>query len=506
MGPLARTTGGLVRGSEGGVAGIAAFRGIPYAAPPVGPLRLRPPQPAPAWDGERDASRSGPVAPQRPGPLERTFGGYGDLHEDCLTVNVWSPAFDRCEDGSEVDGSRPVLVWIHGGAFTTGTGGVPWYDGSRLAARGDVVVVTLNYRLGALGFLHLGDLGGEAWAGSGNTGILDQIAALRWVRQNIAGFGGDPGRVTVFGESAGAFSIATMLAMPAAAGLFERAILQSGGGTFVQDRATATALATDVLDELGVPHDDLARLADVPVDDVLDAQAAAGGRRGGVGLAFMPVVDGATLPVPPEAALAAGSARGIGVLAGTNRDEMRLFSAVAPDAFTAADDEVVVRKVAAIPDVGHEAALAIVAAYRHCSPELSATDLHVAIHTDHAFRRPAQRLCALQAEHATAWSYWFTWASPIFGGWLGSYHGLEIPFAFDNLGQPNVELMTGGGALQELADAMADAWLAFARDGDPGWPAYDPYGSRTTMRFDLPPEIISDPEPDLREAWESIGL
>lgn len=513
MGPLVRTTGGLVRGVAGGVAGTTAFRGIPYAAPPLGPLRLRPPQPAPAWEGERDGSRAGAVAPQRPGPLERTFGGYGHLGEDCLTANVWSPAFDAAgadgDGGSEVavvDGTRPVLVWIHGGAFTTGTGAIAWYDGSRLAARGDVVVVTFNYRLGALGFLHLGDIGGEAWAGSGNTGLLDQMAALRWVRANGASFGGDPDRITVFGESAGAMSIAALLGMPEASGLFRRAILQSGAGTFVQSRSTATALAADVLGELGIPHDDLSRLADVPLDDILDAQTAAGGRKGGVGLAFLPVVDGATLPARPEAALAGGAASDVPVLVGTNRDEMRLFSAVAPDAFAAADDDAVVRHVAAIPDVGSEAAPGIVAAYRRRWPDLSPTDLHVTIHTDHAFRRPAQRLAALQAEHAGAWSYWFTWASPIFGGWLGSFHGLEIPFVFDNLAQPMVDLMTGGGDhLQPLADAMADAWLAFARDGDPGWPRYDPAG-RATKRFDLPPETITEPDPDLRGAWESIGL
>lgn len=520
MGPLVRTTGGLVRGTAGGVAGTTAFRGIPYAAPPLGPLRLRPPRPAPAWEGERDGSRAGAVAPQRPGPLERTFGGYGHLGEDCLTANVWSPAFGTAADtegegeggsgggngAAVVDGTRPVLVWIHGGAFTTGTGAIAWYDGSRLAARGDVVVVTFNYRLGALGFLHLGDLGGEAWAGSGNTGLLDQVAALRWVRANAASFGGDPNRVTVFGESAGAMSIAALLAMPDASGLFQRAILQSGAGTFVQDRGTATALAADVLGELGIPQNDLWRLADVPLDDVLDAQTAAGGRKGGVGLAFLPVVDGATLPARPEAALAAGAAHDVPVLVGTNRDEMRLFSAVAPDAFAADDDDAVVRHVAAIPDVGAEAAPGIVAAYRRRWPDLSPTDLHVAIHTDHAFRRPAQRLATLQAGHARAWSYWFTWASPIFGGWLGSYHGLEIPFVFDNLAQPKVDLMTGGGDLQPLADAMADAWLAFARDGDPGWPPYEADGTRATMRFDLPPETIADPDPDLRRAWESIGL
>ena len=501
MAAVVRTTAGMVQGVDAGLPGITAFRGIPYAAPPVGPLRLRPPQPPAPWPGVRDAGAAGPVAPQRPGPLERTFGGYGRMDEECLTVNLWTP-------GADPDAGRPVLVWVHGGAFTTGTGTMPWYDGSRLAARGDVVVVTFNYRLGALGFLHLGDLGGEAWAGSGNTGLLDQVAALRWVRENVAGFGGNPERVTVFGESAGAMSIATLLAMPEAGGLCQRAILQSGAGTFVQDRATATELAVDVLDELGVPHRDLSRLAEVPLEAVLDAQAVAGGRRSGVGLAFVPVVDGATLPATPEAALAAGAGAGVAVLAGTNRDEMRLFSAVAPEAFTVDDDAGVLQKVADIPDVGPAGAAQVVAAYRRHWPDLSPTDLHVTVHTDHAFRRPVQRLAALQAAAgAGAWLYWFTWASPIFGGWLGSYHGLEIPFVFDNLGQPNVELMTGGGDhLQALSDAMADAWIGFARDGDPGWRPYDPAGDRATMRFDLPSETIADPDPDLREAWESIGL
>ena len=507
MGPVVRTAAGLVRGAPGALPGVTVFRGVPYAAPPIGPQRLRPPRPPPPWDGVRDGGAPGAVAPQRPGPLERTFGGYGPMGEDCLTVNVWTMALDaRSGEPAAPDATRPVLVWIHGGAFTTGTGAISWYDGSRLAARGDVVVVTFNYRLGALGFLHLGDLGGEGWAGSGNAGLLDQITALRWVRRNIAAFGGDPDRVTVFGESAGAFSIACLLAMPEAAGLFRRAILQSGGGTFVQDRETATALAVDVLDELGVPHGDLARLAEVPVGAVLDAQTAAGGRRGGVGLAFMPVVDGATLPAHPERALAQGSSAGVDVLTGTNRDEMRLFSAVAPDAFAVDDDDGVRRKVAAIPDVGPQAAASLVAAYRRHWPDLSPTDLHVAIHTDHAFRRPAQRLAALQAEHARAWSYWFTWASPIFGGWLGSFHGLEIPFVFDNLDTPKVELMTGGGDLQALADAMAHAWLGFAGHGDPGWPAFEPTGQRITMRFDLPSEVVADPDADLRRAWEAVGL
>lgn len=501
MRPLVRTTAGLVRGTAGLAEGVSAFWGIPYAAPPIGPLRLRPPQPPVPWEGEREAVGPGPVAAQRQGPLERAFGGYGEVDEDCLTMNVWTP-------GAEPEARRPVLVWFHGGSFTTGTGSIPWYDGSRLAARGDVVVVTFNYRLGALGFLHLGDLGGEAWAGSGNCGLLDQVGALRWVRANVATFGGDPERVTVFGESAGAMSIASLLAMPEAAGLFSRAILQSGAGTFVQDRATATALAADVLAELGVPHGDLHRLAEVPVEAVLDAQAVGGGRRAGVGLAFMPVVDGATLPARPEAALAAGSAAGVSVLVGTTRDEMRLFSAVAPDAFAAEDEATLLRHVAAIPDVGPVGAATVVGAYRRRWPGLPPTDLHVIIHTDHAFRRPAQRLATLQVEAgAEAWSYWFTWASPILGGLLGSYHGLEIPFVFDNLDRPGIEMLTGGGGhLQPLADRMADAWLGFARDGDPGWPAYEPAGDRSTMRFDLPPELLTDPDPDLRVAWESIGL
>lgn len=233
------------------------------------------------------------------------------------------------------------------------------------------------------------------------------------------------------------------------------------------------------------------------MEAVLDAQAVGGGRRAGVGLAFMPVVDGATLPARPEAALAAGSAAGVSVLVGTTRDEMRLFSAVAPGAFAAEDEATLLRHVAAIPDVGPVGAATVVGAYRRRWPGLPPTDLHVIIHTDHAFRRPAQRLATLQVEAgAEAWSYWFTWASPILGGLLGSYHGLEIPFVFDNLDRPGIEMLTGGGGhLQPLADRMADAWLGFARDGDPGWPAYEPAGDRSTMRFDLPPSCSPIPIP-----------
>ncbi|MGH2586914.1 MAG: carboxylesterase/lipase family protein, partial [Dehalococcoidia bacterium] len=220
MAPVVRTPYGQVAGEQRD--GVTVFRGIPYARAPLGELRFRAPQPPEPWSDVRDATRFGPIAMQNPSPMDTIFGAVQRpaMSEDCLSLNVWTPGLD--------DGRRPVMVWIHGGAFVGGSGSTPWYDGTAFASRGDVVVVTLNYRLGALGFLHLADLGGDAFAGSGNVGILDQVAALRWVRESIAAFGGDPENVTVFGQSAGARSIATMMSMPNPRGLFDKAILQSG--------------------------------------------------------------------------------------------------------------------------------------------------------------------------------------------------------------------------------------------------------------------------------------
>ena len=502
---MVETAAGRVQGTVGPRSQV--FRGIPFAAPPLGRRRWRPPQPVAPWTGVREATSFGPVAIQRPGPVEQALGSLGgDISEDCLYLNVWTPAADASK--------RPVLVWVHGGGYIGGSGSTSWYDGGRLSQLGDAVIVTFNYRLGVLGFLHLADLCGEGWASSGNCGILDQAAALRWVQENISGFGGDPGNVTVFGESAGAFSIATLLAVPAAAGLFHRAILQSGSTTNVHNRDAASALAVDLLGELGIDASRLHRtgghagvpdLVDVPADTLLDVQSAAGERHAPFGLAYTPVVDHVSLPVHPQDAVEAGSSHRVPIITGTNRDEMRLFMVMDPKAFEV-DEEELVQRVGALPGVGIDRAPDLVADYRRMSPDVSASNLLGDIETDYVFRIPAIRHAdANAATGVPTWMYWFTWATPAFGGALGSCHAVEVPFVFDALDRPGVDFLTGDGPDRRgLSDAITSAWLGFARSGDPGWPAYDPGNARVTQRFDASSEALTDPAKSIRQAWDGI--
>ncbi len=392
MDVLVETRRGRVRGLAEG--GLAVFRGIPYARPPIGPRRFGPPGPPEAWTGTHDATRFGPSAPQNGaliGPIMSL--GIGRTSEDCLYLNIWTPAADRRR--------RPVLVWIHGGAFLLGSGSQMLYDGAALARRGDVVVVTINYRLGAFGFLRLRDRFGQRLPATGNEGLLDQVAALTWVREEIEAFGGDPGQVTIFGESAGSMSCATLLGLPRAHGLFHRAILQSGGANFVWPREIATELSDHVLSELGVSSPEALqalgadRILEVQrrffgdlllgEDHVLGGLSATGQRVAGAmflglslaqrrfsrltaplarglvdalkrrgrrrtagpadamaplrrlrtqGLPFQPVVDGEVLPDDPLVTIDAGAARHVPLLIGTNLDEAKLFAPLDPEAAT----------------------------------------------------------------------------------------------------------------------------------------------------------------------------
>src|SRR5690348_10697779 len=300
---LVETRRGRVRGQA--EAGLAVFRGLPYARPPVGPLRFAPPEPPPAWTGTRDATRFAPSASQNGALIGPVMSlGIGRTAEDCLYLNVWTPAADRRR--------RPVMVWIHGGAFVLGSGSQMLYDGATLARRGDVVVVTINYRLGAFGFLRLCERFGQRLPATGNEGLLDQIAALEWVRDEIAAFGGDPGNVTLFGESAGAMSVATLLGTPRARGLFRRAILQSGAANFVRSAERADAVTASLLERLGISRTDAPRLRDVPAAALLEAQQQVllgGGSDGRMALPFAPVVDGDLLAEHPLDAIRAGLSR-----------------------------------------------------------------------------------------------------------------------------------------------------------------------------------------------------
>jgi para-nitrobenzyl esterase len=508
--PEATTTSGRVRGRRL-PDGVLRFAGIPFAAPPVGERRFRPPAPPDRWRGTRDATTFGPTAPQNPSATELMAGG-GRRHpasEDCLTLNVWTPALD--------DGGRPVMVWIHGGAFTTGSGGVPWYHGTRLAHRGDVVVVTVNYRLGAFGFLHLEEVLGEKYAGSGNLGLLDQVAALEWVRDNINGFGGDPARVTVFGESAGGMSVASLLAMPAAAGLFHRAIAQSGAGHNVSTVERATRVAEDMLTELG----GAAELLDAPVEAILAAQHTIAQRltsaalarkvppRDALALPFQPVVDGTTLATRPVDAVAAGAAATIPLLAGNTAEEWRLFHLMSQ---LQIDDDRLRRAAAWL--VGADGAEALIDTYRLALPDGGAEDVWVAMSTDWVFRIPAVRLAEAHAKAAnepSTYLYEFAYRSTAFGGVLGASHVVDVPFVFDNLDQPGVELFLGplDGPAHRLAAVTSGAWLAFARSGRPahdGLPDWAPYTAerRATMVLDADRCMLADdPRAAERVVWDA---
>ena len=493
--------------------GLTVFRGVPYARPPVGVLRLRAPRPPEPWAGVRDASRLGCSAWQNASVLGPMIGfDVGEMSEDCLFLNIWTPACDGAR--------RPVLVWIHGGAFILGSSSQSLYDGATMARRGDVVVVTLNYRLGSLGFLHLRDVCGDALPATGNEGILDQIAALAWVRDEIAAFGGDPGNVTLFGESAGSISVATLLGTPRAQGLFRRAILQSGAANFVASREQA-ALVTDTflraLDLTPSPH--VARaLQEMPAAKMMGAQqqtflALQARTRG---LPFAPTLDGEVLPRHPFEAIRDGSAKDVAVLVGTNLDEMKLFGLMDPEARTLDDAKLLKRCERAIP--GNNPAgvsRARVAIDTYCRARAgrgeptAPPDLWFAIDSDRAFRYPAMLLAEMQRTHQPhTYAYLFTWPSPFLEGVLGACHALELPFVFGTLADPLLANFSGSGpGADALAERIQDAWLAFARVSDPAhpgigsWPAYDAE-RRATMLLGCECRVENAPREEERQVWE----
>lgn len=487
--------------------GILCFKGIPYAAPPVGPLRFKPPTKAASWSGVRDATQFGSRAMQKEGaialaPAIREV--YADpepqpVSENCLVLNVWTPALD---DG----GDRPVMVWLHGGAFISGNGGQPRLDGTKLAAKGNVVVVTLNHRLGAFGYLHLAQIGGADYAQSGNVGMLDIVAALGWVRDNIAKFGGDPDNVTIFGESGGGAKSCMLMAMPSAQGLFHKAIVQSGPSVETMDAATATDTARQMMKELGAAS--VADLVAAPAERLLAAQNAVLARISAMSFAnrrkqgFNPVIDGAVLPGGPFAPAAPAISKNIPLIIGTNKDEMNSFFGMAPWAEGLTEDKV--------PDVARQflgdRTAEIVAAYRAAEPNASPRDLVLRIATDQSMRMPSLTIADRRvAQHgAPTYVYLFTWETPVVQGKLGSCHALEIPFVFDNLDKTR---LTGDAPTRGvLAEAMSRAWIEFAYKDDPNhggiphWSAYDS-AARPTMIFDLQCRVENDPLGAERRAW-----
>ncbi|HEY6294950.1 MAG TPA: carboxylesterase family protein, partial [Streptosporangiaceae bacterium] len=408
--------------------------------------------------------------------------------DDCLNLNVWTP-----DPGGS---GLPVMVWIHGGAFVNGSAAVPDYAGDRFARDG-VVCVTINYRLGCDGFLLLDDA-------TPNRGLLDQIAALEWVQENIAAFGGDPGQVTIFGESAGAMSVTTLLSMPRAAGLFRRAIPQSGAGHHALPAETARIITAELARRLGVAPT-LEAFAAVPVDRLVATQFQLSGdlamnpdpgrwrEVSANAMAFEPVVDGEILPARPIDGIAAGNGRGVDLLVGTNRDENRMF--LVPTGVVDFIDDASLALVTG--GLGLDAAG--LAVYRSGTP--SAGDALADVMTDWFFRVPAIRLA--ERHHGAAHMYEFAWPTPVFGGRLGACHALEIGFVFDTLDVEGGDVLYGSSPPAELAATMHRAWVDFARSGRPGWDAYDPQ-TRATMTFDVDSAVDHDPRAEKRILWDGI--
>jgi para-nitrobenzyl esterase len=496
---------GRLRGEAGD--GVTVFRGIPYAAPPVGDLRFRPPAPPTPWDGVRDAVAFGAIGLQVPTPLEVQQGRM-DLpqDEDCLFLNVWTPACD--------DARRPVLLWIHGGAWLNGTGAAHWFDGTSFARRHDIVVVTINYRLDVFGWLHLGALSADE-PDSGNCGLLDQVAALRWVHDHIAAFGGDPGTVTIAGESAGSMSVATLMATPAAEGLFHRAVMQSGVGVSHTTTERAAAVTEQILHHAGISADGdaVAALRALPADGLLDAY---------LGLLMAdplllapeqlemvlgPVVGTPSLPRTPVDATRAGASAGIPVLVGTDEHEMEIMQLNVPT-FYELDETELERRFRSVFGTAAEHASAM---YREAAKETVGRPWTV-VDTDRLFRVPSIELAQDREPHgASTWMYLWRWRSLACDGGLGAVHTVEIPFVFNTLQTAPGLAITGdpSPSAQDLADAVHATWAQFIRHGDPNggglpeWPRYD-RARRATMIIDVESAVEDDPERDRRLLWAGI--
>ena len=478
--PVATTTLGNLSGTIEN--GVAVFRAVPYAAPPVGELRFKPPAPPVAWRGERDASVHGPIAPQPPSRLRAAMGDFScPQSEDCLTLTIWTPAADRAR--------RPVLVWFHGGAFMSGAGSLPWYSGATMAQRGEMVVVGVNYRLGALGFMHLPGVSPP------NLGLKDQFCALEWVSRQIAAFGGDPDNITVAGQSAGGFSVLAMLAVPETRALLRRAIAQSAPfGRMLRSPEAAAQNAYRLQDLLGI--DSAAQWMRVPAADIVAAQAKltfATAEFANAVPPFTPVADRMLFGEDLLPAALAGAAER-DLLLGHTRDEMAAFFAIDERVRNAAPDAVEGR----FRDYFGAAAGAAMAEYAGRSRGRAPAQLLGELVGDAIFAGGsfafAERVAALgRPAHA----YRFDWTAP--RNVFGACHCSEIPFVFNNPEAWQAPMLEGGdtAAMHALAERMQDAWIAFAGTGDPahpGLPAWPRYAAdRQVMLFDSPSHVAADP-------------
>jgi para-nitrobenzyl esterase len=491
QGPVANTTSGKIRGVVQDNK-VIAFRGIPYGAPTGGANRFMPPVKPESWTGIREAVEWGPEAPQGPHteiPEVTATIPKGTISEDCLHLNVWTNGLDSHK--------RPVMFWLHGGGFTSGNGSYSMYDGGNMARKHDTVNVTINHRLNSFGFLYLADVGGEKYAHASNCGILDAVAALEWVRDNIANFGGDPNNVTIFGQSGGAGKVSTLLAMPSAKGLFHRAIIQSGSNIKGIPRADATKTAETLMAKVGAKT--VEELQAVPMDQLISATLGTRGVRLG------PVVDGKALPGDPFDPTAPALSAEIPLLIGTVEFEVNFFPATKLDPIDDAELHNAVKQATRADDAKVDQLIAV---YRKGRPKASDIDLSEIIASD-GFRTPVVTEGERKsAQTASVYMYYFTWKSPVREGKLKAFHTLEIPFALENVDE--AKSMTGLGADRyPLQEKMSGAWAAFARTGNPNhkrlpnWPAFNT-SERATMIFDNQCEVVNDPYREERLALAAL--
>jgi para-nitrobenzyl esterase len=505
----AQTNFGSVRGIDN--QGIKTFKGIPYGASTAGKNRFMPPTDPVKWTGVRDALEFGLSAPQRDPNAQAAGGTLGVAAqnlphegEDCLVLNVWTPGVN---DGRK----RPVLFWCHGGGFATGSGSSPDTDGTNLARRGDVVVVSINHRLNVLGFANFSEFSSD-FAASGDAGMLDIVHALKWVRTNIAEFGGDPGTIMIFGQSGGGRKVETLLAMPSAKGLFHRATIESGAAVKLVDRDAAIRNADQLLAKLGIARSDFHEVQNLPVERIMAAYFAVVRDARGVDQSvggFSPTVDGKILPQHPFHPAASPVSADVPVMIGCTRTEMTLFSTNDPAAFSL--DETGLRT--RVKELTGDQSESLVGLYRKLNPGATASDIYFLIASDYRYGGPTMKIAERRSGlgKGPVYVYYFTWETPVQGGRLKSPHTIEIPFAFDNV-KISARLTGGGTEAVALADRVSDAWIAFARKGNPNtpklpsWPAFN-VKDYPVMVINNTSKVVNDPLREQRTAmYRTLGL